>query len=212
MVPLVLSALAGRPAHAVLLEIFVALVIRQYPVVGALYSFKAIICLKNFPPPFFWLLSASFIAAAIGVVAIPSVFYAAVSLGAALTVIAGLFVLFGADFLGIAQILVYVGGVMVIMLFVIMLSPQTRDRFNFEQLSLGKWLRGIGLALLTGGGLIKGFKVFADNHAGVRDALPTSASLGRLLLGDMLLPFEVISLILLVALVGAVLFGQDKVS
>jgi NADH:ubiquinone oxidoreductase subunit 6 (subunit J) len=42
--------------------------------------------------------------------------------------------------------------------------------------------------------------------------MPTSASLGRLLLGDMLLPFEAVSLVLLAALVGAVLFGQEKVS
>ena len=168
--------------------------------------------LEKLPTAVFWILSTLFIVTAIGVVVIPSVFYAALSLGAALTVIAGLFILFGADFLGIAQILVYVGGVMVIMLFVIMLAPQAKERFNFEQLSVGKWLRGLGLALLTGFGLIKGFKIFAENHVGVRDELPTSASIGRLLLGDMLLPFEVISLILLVALVGAVLFGQDKVS
>jgi NADH:ubiquinone oxidoreductase subunit 6 (subunit J) len=60
--------------------------------------------------------------------------------------------------------------------------------------------------------LIHGFRVFAGQSVAVREMLPTSAPLGRLLLGDMLLPFETVSLILLVALVGAVLFGQDKLS
>ena len=168
--------------------------------------------MEQIPSIIFWFLSALFIASAIGVVALQSVFYSAVSLGAALTVIAGLFVLFGADFLGVAQILVYVGGVMIIMLFVIMLSPQTRDRFHFEKQTVNQWLRGVLLSLIAGGALLKGFLVFAGSNEGVREALPTSAPLGRLLLGDMLLPFEVVSLILLVALVGAVLFGQDKIS
>ncbi len=168
--------------------------------------------MDQLPSLVFWLLSATFIAGAIGVVTLQSVFYSAVSLGAALTVIAGLFVMFGSDFLGVAQVLVYVGGVMIIMLFVIMLSPQSRDRFHFEKQTVYQWVRGVVLAAVSAIALIRGFGVFAEGHAGVREMAPVSAPLGRLLLGDMLLPFEVVSLILLVALVGAVLFGQDKIS
>ena len=168
--------------------------------------------MQHLPSIIFWMLSAMFIIAAIGVVALPSVFYSAVSLGAALTVIAGLFVLFGADFLGVAQILVYVGGVMIIMLFVIMLSPQTRDYSHFAQQTRNQWLRGFLLAVFCGVGLIKGFGVIAGQSYPFREIFPTTERLGRLLLGEMLLPFEVVSLVLLVALVGAVLFGQDKLS
>jgi NADH-quinone oxidoreductase subunit J len=168
--------------------------------------------MSHLPSIVFWFLSAIFIATAICVVTLRSVFYSAVSLGAALTVMAGLFILFGADFLGVAQVLVYVGGVMIIMLFVIMLSPQTRDHLHLERQTRNQWLRGVLLALASCVSLIHGFRVFAGQSVAVREMLPTSAPLGRLLLGDMLLPFETVSLILLVALVGAVLFGQDKLS
>ena len=168
--------------------------------------------MHHLPSIVFWMLSVAFIVAAVGVVTLPSVFYSAVSLGAALTVIAGLFILFGADFLGVAQILVYVGGVMIIMLFVIMLSPQTRDYAYFEKQTRNQWIRGFLLALICGLSLFKGFHVLAGVTQPIRDIAPTTAQLGRLLLGEMLLPFEVISLVLLVALVGAVLFGQDKLS
>jgi NADH:ubiquinone oxidoreductase subunit 6 (subunit J) len=166
--------------------------------------------LENLPSIVFYVLAAALVLSAIAVVVLPSIFYSAVALGAGLTVMAGIFVLFGADFLGVAQILVYVGGVMIIMLFVIMLSPQTRD--NFQKHSLNQSLRGILLALASAVSLLQGFQVFAGMGDSVRDMVPTSAGLGRLLLGDLLLPFEAISLILLVALVGAALFGQDKLS
>src|SRR5690242_6370671 len=112
----------------------------------------------------FWLLSAIFIISAILVVALPSVFYSAVALGSALTVMAGLFIFFGADFLSVAQILVYVGGVMIIMLFVIMLTPQERD--HLEKKTFFQWLRGIVLALGIGAALVKGFEVFKGQTVG----------------------------------------------
>jgi NAD(P)H-quinone oxidoreductase subunit 6 len=166
--------------------------------------------MSHLPSLVFYALSAALILTAIGVVTMRSVFYSAVSLVAALTVVAALFLLYGADFLGAAQVLVYVGGIMIIMLFVVMLSQRPHD--SMERQTNDQWFRALCLALVIGISLVRGFRIFISQMVSTAEPMPTSAPLGRLLLGDMLLPFEAVSLILLAALVGAVLFGQDKKS
>jgi NADH-quinone oxidoreductase subunit J len=156
----------------------------------------------------FYAMAVALIVTSLGVVTMRNVFYGAVFLGPALTVVAGLFILCGADFLGAAQLLVYVGGIMIIMLFVIMLSPQPRHPKVSQRNR--QWLAGLIISAAMGGVLIKALDVFKGSLNPTGQLPPTTANLGRLLLGDMLLPFEVVSLILLSALVGAVLFGQDK--
>ncbi|OGR93329.1 MAG: hypothetical protein A2992_05935 [Elusimicrobia bacterium RIFCSPLOWO2_01_FULL_59_12] len=156
----------------------------------------------------FYAFSAMLVVTAVGVVTLRNVFYSAVSLVAALTIVAGLFVLLGADFLGAAQVLVYVGGILIIMLFVIMLSQQPRDLLQRQ--TNDQWIAGLFFALTIGVSLVRAFTYFVSQTPPDGDIAPTSASLGRLLLGEMLLPFEAVSLILLAALVGAVVFGQEK--
>ena len=165
----------------------------------------------HIPGLVFYAFSALLVIASLGVVTARNIFYSAVSLVAALTVVAGLFVLYGADFLGAAQVLVYVGGIMIIMLFVIMLSQQPRD--NLQRQTNNQWVAALFFAVTIGISLVRAFHSFADQASpSAAQMVPTSARLGALLLGDMLLPFEVVSLVLLAALVGAVLFGQDKMS
>ncbi len=166
--------------------------------------------MSHLPSLVFYALSAALILSAIGVVALRNVFLSAVALVAALTIVAGLFLLFGADFLGAAQVLVYVGGIMIIMLFVIMLSQQPSDALQRQ--TNDQWLAGGLIALTIALSLVRGFRAFLSQPVSAAEMTPTSASLGRLLLGDMVLPFEAVSLILLAALVGAVLFGQDRPS
>jgi NADH:ubiquinone oxidoreductase subunit 6 (subunit J) len=166
--------------------------------------------MAHLPSLVFYALSAALILSSIAVVSIRNVFYSAVALVGALTLVAGLFLLFGADFLGAAQVLVYVGGIMIIMLFVIMLSQQPQDALRSQ--TNDQWVAGALIAAVVGISLVRAFRFFVSHVSAAREMVPTSASLGRLLLGDMLLPFEAVSLILLAALVGAVLFGQDKIS
>src|SRR5437868_1073816 len=83
---------------------------------------------------------------AIVVVTSRNVFHSAIALTAALALVAGIFLMLGADFIGASQLLVYVGGIMIIMLFVIMLSQQpleSRQRQTNEQ-----WLGGLGIGLV----------------------------------------------------------------
>jgi NADH:ubiquinone oxidoreductase subunit 6 (subunit J) len=122
-----------------------------------------------------------------------------------LSVVACLFALLGADFLAATQLLLYVGGIMIIMLFVIMLSQQRHNAPQTNQ----QWVWAAALSLTVAGVLIYTFR---DSFKDVPPTLamqPTTARIGQLLLGDMLVPFEAISLVLLAALVGAVVFAQD---
>ncbi len=137
-----------------------------------------------------------------------SVFRSAIALTAALSVVAGLFALMGADFVAAGQLLIYVGGIMIIMLFVIMLSQ--RSLSSLDSQSNEQWVISGVFSLAVACGLIIQFlRAFKGIYPTV-EALPTTAPIGRLLLGVMVVPFEAISLILLAALVGAVYFGQNK--
>src|SRR5450755_4287217 len=104
----------------------------------------------------FGLMSAVLIGLALIVVTARSIFRCAIALTAALGVVAGLFALLGADFVAAGQLLIYVGGIMIIMLFVIMLSQQpvaTRDPQTNEQ-----WLWAALFSLAVACGLIVQFR------------------------------------------------------
>ena len=102
----------------------------------------------------FYGIAAVVVLTSLAVVTLKNIFYSAVALTAALTAVAGLFFLLGADFLGAAQILVYVGGIMIIMLFVIMLSHQVRDKLQPQ--TNEQWIWGFFASILIGTALIKG--------------------------------------------------------
>jgi len=119
---------------------------------------------------------------------------------------AGLFVLLHAFFMAAIQILVYAGAVIVLFLFVIMLldlPAETRRRFNKAALGMG--LAAVGalaivlVAAVCNSGLGTGLKPEIEG---------ATAPLGRLLFTRFLLPFEIISVLLLVAIVGVVLLSK----
>ena len=119
--------------------------------------------------------------------------------------LAGLFVLLHAFFLAAIQILVYAGAVMVLFLFVIMLldlKEEERRRIR----SFG----AIGGAIAVGGWLMLFIKSL--RHAPLNTGAPTlegsTHSLGRLLFSQYLLPFEIVSVLLLVAMVGVILLSK----
>ena len=117
-----------------------------------------------------------------------------------------LFVLLHAFFLAAVQILVYAGAVMVLFLFVIMLldiNEETRRRFNQFGIATGV------IAVLALGGLT----VFTVLKSGIGEGkIPqvegATKPLGTLLFTQYLLPFEIVSLLLLVAMVGAILLSK----
>jgi NADH-quinone oxidoreductase subunit J len=158
--------------------------------------------LANVPALVFYLLAAVAVAGGVGVIAFAHPVHAALSLLATFLAVAGLFVLQHAEFIAAVQILIYAGGVMVLFLFVIMLvnvrnlpeEPQYLRRLVPVAVVLG----GL-LAVLTGVGV---WAALGGAAAGNTEAV------GWSLYRDYLLPFEVVSVVLLVAMIGAIVMGR----
>jgi NADH:ubiquinone oxidoreductase subunit 6 (subunit J) len=162
------------------------------------------------PTVIFYSLAALLIVLALIVVSTRQLFHAALALAGALSIVGALYAFLGADFLAASQILLYVGGIMVLILFAIMFV-QSPDEGRVHQSRPG-WFWAILIALGLVGLLIEVFHLAVPPFESQMPWTPTSAALGRLLLNDMLVPFEVVSLILLVALIGAVVFGVERES
>ena len=120
---------------------------------------------------------------------------------------AGLFVLLHAFFLAAVQILVYAGAVMVLFLFVIMLLDLKEE--ERRKIKAGAGLLGVATA---GGIALIMLAVIRRSEVGVGLAVPSvegsTLDLGKKLFTDYALPFELISLVLLVAMIGTVLLSK----
>ena len=135
----------------------------------------------------------------------------------ALISIAGLFFLLEAEFVGAVQILVYVGGIMVLFLFVIMLVS-VRE-VTSQAKTVPQWKTGVVLGVVLSALLcifaVKGTQVFEKAMAkpGVIEELDTgnTESVGILLYSTYLLPFEIASILLLVAIIGAVVLAKKEI-
>ncbi len=157
----------------------------------------------------FYLLATVTIVPAILVVTLRNVFHCALFLILSLMGVAGFYAMLGADFVFTVQLLVYAGGVMVILLFVILLSGKPSDWVG-SQVNERAWLALLAaVVVLTAlGAVIYQWPFLVQKVA----PQVTSARLGQLLLTDMILPFEVISLVLVAAMVGAIYFSAKKQS
>jgi NADH-quinone oxidoreductase subunit J len=120
---------------------------------------------------------------------------------------AGLFVLLHAFFLAAVQVLVYAGAVMVLFLFVIMLLDlQDEERRKIKKFGLVAGLISVGaIAAIFVRSLLASKP---GEHLPVPQLEGGTAALGKLLFTDYLLPFEIVSILLLVAMVGAILLSK----
>jgi len=139
-----------------------------------------------------------------------NIIYSAWSLLFALLGAAGLYVFLGADFPAVVQVLVYVGGVLVLILFAIMLTKQIGEDPKLTNTHVG-FPAGIALAIVTTATLsytaiMTPWKVVAE-----RSWQPTTSRLGIAFLTDYLLPFEIASVVLLAALIGAVVIARKEI-
>lgn len=126
---------------------------------------------------------------------------------------AGLFVLLHAFFLAAVQVLVYAGAVMVLFLFVIMLldlKEEQRRRFNAFGVITGLVSVGAIAALFLRSILGGPAPVDASAAAHAPTLEGATQPLGRMLFTDYLLPFEILSVLLLVAMVGVILLSKKE--
>ena len=141
----------------------------------------------------------------VGVVTTRNVVHAALFLLLSLLAMAGVFLLIFAEFLALVQILIYGGAVLMVLIFAIMLT-RTRE---FPRISDNPhWFLGALGALVAFGVLVAGFLV--NRSDAVRPDAPsfTFAGLGEALFTQWALPFEIASLLLLVALIGAIIIAR----
>lgn len=149
--------------------------------------------------------------------------HAALALVSALMAIAGLFAVIGAEFLAGAQVLVYVGGVMVLFLFVIMVVGGGRKTDEVEPASGARMALSALIVLVIGGSIVLGarqaqpaFELRSGPKAAVKTEPERAAvsrnteAVGTDLYTRAALPFEVASLLLLVAIVGAVVLAKGR--
>ena len=164
----------------------------------------------------FYLLAGLAILGGVGVIASRSPVHSAISLLGTFLVVAALFVLRHAEFLAAVQALVYAGGIMVLVLFVIMLvnvrklTPETAFLSGKAPLAVAAGvLVGALMALALLLGVLAGGE---GNPAALRavDGAPmgNTEAVGWVLYQTYLVPFEIVSLVLLVAMVGAIIFGR----
>jgi NAD(P)H-quinone oxidoreductase subunit 6 len=161
---------------------------------------------------FFWLLSASLLLSAAGVAFLPHIVYSAFALLGALASVAGLYLWLGADLLGVAQLLVYVGGVLVLLLFAVLLTSRIAD-VRVSNLSAAVQV-GVPVAVALVALVCKTIWLApwpAAAEGAARHA-PTTARLGDALLREHLLPFELVSFVLLVVLAGTMAVARRAIA
>lgn len=124
--------------------------------------------------------------------------------------IAGHYVLLNAQFLAVVHVIVYAGAIMVLFLYVIMLLNLNRES-EPQKSNLLKVAATIcaGLLMVVLVGSLKGAAHLAQADTGATD-IGLVKNLGKILFNEFLLPFEITSLLLLAAMVGAVMLGKSE--
>src|SRR5690242_21734049 len=163
-------------------------------------------------PFFFYMLSAVAILSAILVITRRNPVHSALSLIFTLLSLAGLYLMLYAPFVAGVQIILYAGGIMVLFLFVIMLvnieKAQKEDQFNQQ------WIVGLAAALALGVLFVlvyvKGRALFPDRAILMPEESNTQ-QVAVLLYGNYMFTFEIASLLLLVAIIGAVVMAKKRI-
>ena len=153
----------------------------------------------------FWLLAAVSFLAAAGVVFFRDVTRLAIALGVFLLAIAGWFVYYNQGFLAVAQVFVYVGGVLVLVLFAIMLVHRSEQ--GVPDLESRHSIDVVTVSVSVSALLFFGLRALPPVAPGATPAGAPEA-LAEALLGPMLPQFEAAGLLLLAALVAAVVIGK----
>jgi NADH-quinone oxidoreductase subunit J len=154
----------------------------------------------------FWVLAALTIGSAVATAMVRNLIHAVIFLVTSFMGVAGLYITLSADFVAVAQILIYAGAISVLMLFAIVLTPRG-ERRNVEG-----FLR---LPALFLGALLAATLIFVALDTGWRTPEragfdETASLIGEALLDKYVLPFEIASVLLLVAMLGAIVLVRPE--
>ena len=161
---------------------------------------------------FFYIFATIILGGAVLTVTRQNAVHSAIFLIATLLGIAGLYLHLHAEFLAGVQVFLYVGGIMVLFLFVIMLVNLDQAA-RLPQFNRQWWLALVaGVAMLAelSYGVYRGSEAFAFPQAAAGLAQPNTQAVGNALYQTYMLPFEIASILLLVAMVGAVVMAKKQ--
>ena len=161
----------------------------------------------------FYFFSALAVVSAILMVTRRNIVHGAVYLITTLLATAGVFLLLQAEFLFIVQVILYVGGIMVLFIFVIMLVNLDISLLQY-QFNRQRFVAGV-VALALGAQIFLAIKMGQASlfpQARVPEVLPKNTeAVADALFGHFMLPFEIASILLLVAMIGAVVMAKRRV-
>ena len=177
----------------------------------------AFFAIAGFQDAMFWTLAATSVFAAVGVIVLQDLFKAALSLVLTFLAVAGLFVLLNAEFLAVVQVLIYVGAISILIIFAVLLTKDVEYGNPSNKLQIpGLVVAALSLAALT-------FVVLRTDWVLLEDAIPagtmvkveevftqTPQWIAGLLLREWVLPFEVASVLLLAAILGALVLMREN--
>lgn len=149
-----------------------------------------------------WIFAVLLIASLVGILLTRSMVYAVFILLATMLDLVILYVLLGADFVATTQLMIYVGGILVLMLMGIMLAPRDAHQVSIPIIATRKFFAAT-ISVLLGVFFVKETIAFELPSKSAYQVQPTTESIGVLLFSEYLIAFETAGFLLLVALVGA---------
>jgi NADH-quinone oxidoreductase subunit J len=155
----------------------------------------------------FYILAAVAVGSAMITAFSRNIVYSAFALFGSFAGVAGIYILLGADFLFIIQVFVYIGGVLVVTIFAVMLTQGVAD-VNVSNRIVG-WVPGLAVIALVGAVMLYALLHTVWPHGAGTVPAPTTYGIGNAFLGSYVLPFEVASLVLLAALIGAIVISRQ---
>ncbi len=157
----------------------------------------------------FWILSFVMLVSAFMVVSLKNIFHCALFLIMCLFSVAGIFILLDAEFLAAAQVLIYIGAISVLIIFAIMLTSNlaikkiTQTNENAVVSFFISLIFAFTVVLLIG-------NTHVWRYSAEIPATGNTLNLGRYLMTEYVLPFEVVSVLLLAAMIGAIVLARKE--
>jgi NADH-quinone oxidoreductase subunit J len=157
----------------------------------------------------FLILAAISVGAVLGMILSRNQAYSALWLVLAFAALGGLFGLLDAPFIAVVQIIIYAGAIMVLFIFVIMMIP-LNTAFPPESRKATLFLSIILAVVLAAEMAVSLWAMLRGRETAGPGGLGSTKALGRLLFGDFIYPFEITSLLIIAALVGAIVLAKKR--
>lgn len=154
----------------------------------------------------FWILASLAVISSAAVVLLKDLFRASLFLVLSFLSVAGIYIVLQADFLAVAQVLIYVGAISILLIFAIMLTRDTQTGNPSNNLSVpGAFLAGVVFSAII-------VAIFTTDWPLSSETPPdaTTELLAEVLFNKFVLPFEVASVLLLAAMIGAIVIARQR--